>query len=188
MAIDRLIFPAGVHWCHTTRSDPWVSYTLCRHVRPRVSDTPGSVLRAQQRGHRWSNPKYKGTLGPSPLYSNTVRGWPVKQTHLPLPEYGGPTPAQAEVRLVSEELSNEPTTQRAHTVIPRIGSAYKPKGYPSHPPNPLSILLVFCRINRDRCPYLGESRSMTAARSTPITRAGGRLPCRPTKSLRLPTR
>src|SRR3954464_4280320 len=27
--------------------------------------------------------------------------------------------------------------------IPRIGSAYKPKGYSSHPPNPLSILLVF---------------------------------------------
>src|ERR1041384_3143488 len=25
--------------------------------------------------------------------------------------------------------------------IPRIGSAYKPKGYSSHPPNPLSILL-----------------------------------------------
>src|SRR4051812_16766596 len=28
-------------------------------------------------------------------------------------------------------------------VIPRIGSAYKPKGYSSHPPNPLSILLCF---------------------------------------------
>src|ERR1043165_7521571 len=95
---------------------------------------------------------------------------------------------QPEVKLVSEELSNEATTQRAHTVIPRIGSAYKPKGYSSHPPNTLSILLVFCRINRDRCTYLGESRSTTAARSTPITRAGGRLPCHPTNSLWLPTR
>src|SRR4051812_41219996 len=28
-------------------------------------------------------------------------------------------------------------------VIPRGGSAYKPKGYSSHPPNPLSILLSF---------------------------------------------
>src|SRR4051812_11906610 len=65
-------------------------------------------------------------------------------------------------------------------VIPHIGSAYKPKGYSSLPPNPLSILLVFCRINHDRCPYLGESRSTTAARSTPIIRAGGCLPCRPT--------
>jgi hypothetical protein len=67
----------------------------------------------------------------------------VKQTHLPLPEYGGPIPAQAAVLLVSEELSNEATTQGAHTVIPRGVSAYKPKGYSSHPPNPLSILLVF---------------------------------------------
>src|SRR3954464_3483262 len=73
--------------------------------------------------------------------------------------------------------------------IPRIGSAYKPKGYSSHPPNPLSILLVFfCRDNHYRCSYLSESRSTTAVRSTPITRAGGRLPCRPTNSLRLPTR
>ena len=50
--------------------------------------------------------------------------------------------------------------------IPRIGSAYKPKGYSSHPPNPLSILLSFCRNNLYRCPYLNESRSTTAVRST----------------------
>src|SRR4051812_30238545 len=61
---------------------------------------------------RRSNPKYKGTFDPRPLYSCAVRGWPVKQTHLPLPEYGGPIPAQAAVLLVSEELSNEATTQR----------------------------------------------------------------------------
>src|ERR1043165_147247 len=30
--------------------------------------------------------------------------------------------------------------------IPWIGSAYKPKGYSSHSPNPLSILIIFCRI------------------------------------------
>ena len=52
-------------------------------------------------------------------------------------------------------------------VIPRIGSAYKPKGYSSHPPNPLSILIVFRRSNRDRCPYLTESWSTTVVRSTP---------------------
>src|SRR3954463_6535700 len=51
-------------------------------------------------------------------------------------------------------------------VIPRIGSAYKPKGYSSHPPNPLSILLVFCRDNHYRCSYLSESRTTTAVRST----------------------
>src|SRR3954468_11451050 len=61
---------------------------------------------------RRSNPKYKGTLDPCSLYSCAVRGWPVKQTHLPLLEYGGPIPAQAAVLLVSEELSNESTTQR----------------------------------------------------------------------------
>src|SRR3954470_10674812 len=68
----------------------------------------------------------KETLDPRPLYSCAVRGWPVKQTHLPLPEYGGPIPAQAAVLLVSEELSNEATTQGAHTVIPRGVSANKP--------------------------------------------------------------
>src|ERR1041384_8088503 len=51
-------------------------------------------------------------------------------------------------------------------VIPRIGSAYKPKGYSSHPPNPLSILLVFCRDNHYRCSYLSESWTTTAVRST----------------------
>src|SRR3954471_5299868 len=51
-------------------------------------------------------------------------------------------------------------------VIPRIGSAFKPKGYSSHPPNPLSILLIFCRDNHYRCSYLSESRTTTAVRST----------------------
>src|SRR3954465_14890112 len=55
-------------------------------------------------------------------------------------------------------------------------------GYSSHTPNPLSILIIFCRNNRDCFPYLSESRTTTAARSTHITRAGGRLPCRPTNS------
>src|SRR4051812_40289872 len=51
-------------------------------------------------------------------------------------------------------------------VIPRVGSAYKPKGYSSHPPNQLSILLVFYRDNHYRCSYLSESRTTTAVRST----------------------
>src|SRR3954470_24112059 len=42
-------------------------------------------------------------------------------------------------------------------LIPRVGSAYKPKGYSSHPPNPLSIFLIFCRDNRYCCPFPGES-------------------------------
>ena len=38
------------------------------------------------------------------------------------------------------------------------------------------------RDNRYRCLDLTDSRTTTAARSTPITRASGCLPCRPTKS------
>src|SRR3954471_1511519 len=52
----------------------------------------------------------------------------------------------------------------------------------SHPPDPLSILIIICRNNRYRCPYLGELWTTTAARSTTITRASGRLSCRPTNS------
>src|SRR3954463_4709362 len=51
-------------------------------------------------------------------------------------------------------------------VIPRVGSAYKPKGYSSYPPNPLNILLVFCSDDRYRCPLLNESWTTTAVRST----------------------
>src|SRR3954465_8964684 len=51
-------------------------------------------------------------------------------------------------------------------VIPRVGSAYKPKGYSSHQPNPLSILLFFCREIHYCCSYLSESRTTTAVRST----------------------
>src|SRR3954464_9621394 len=57
-------------------------------------------------------------------------------------------------------------TEAPICVIPRIGSAYKPKGYSSHPPNTLSILLVFFRDNHYRCSYLSESRTTTAVRST----------------------
>src|SRR3954463_15904765 len=56
----ELIFPAGVHYTRISR----VAYTLSGHTPPSLSDTPESILRAQQRGHRRSNPKYKGTLGP----------------------------------------------------------------------------------------------------------------------------
>src|SRR4051812_46861116 len=65
--------------------------------------------------------------------------------------------------------------------IPRVGSAYKPKGYSIHPPNPLSILLVFCRNNRYRCPYLSESQSTTAVRTTSNIGAGPVVP--PTRAV-----
>src|SRR3954466_12194389 len=43
---------------------------------------------------------------------------------------------------------------------------YRISGLTSHPPNPLSIFLIFCRDNHYRCSYLSESRTMTAVRST----------------------
>src|SRR4051812_13660372 len=39
-------------------------------------------------------------------------------------------------------------------------------GLSSHPPEPLSILLIFCRDNCYRCPLLNESRTTIAVRTT----------------------
>src|ERR1041385_8565540 len=39
-------------------------------------------------------------------------------------------------------------------------------GLSSHPPEPLSHFIIICRDNRYRCPFLGESRTTTAARTT----------------------
>src|SRR3954464_14270434 len=64
-------------------------------------------------------------------------------------------------------------------VIPRGGSAYKPKGYSSHPPNPLSILLVFCWDDRYRCPLLKRVADNDSSQGHQKRRC---LPCRPTNS------
>ena len=78
---NRLIFPTGVHWCHTTRSDPRVSYTLFRHVRPRgvryAEVHPSSSTESPSAG---LNPKYAGPWTPTPTYSCMVHGWPVKHS------------------------------------------------------------------------------------------------------------
>ena len=47
---------------------------------------------------------------------------------------------------------------------------------------PIKHFIIFCRDNRYRCTYLSESRTTTAATSTPKTSASVRLPCRPTNS------
>src|SRR3954463_9606071 len=131
------------------------------------------------------NPKGKGVMGPSPLALRVVARM-VDTTQL---YHGCGSDRAAMLNWTSfRSFERGYVAEAPIRVIPRIGSAYKTEGYSSHPPNPLSILLVFCRDNRYRCSYLSESRSTTAVRSTPITRAGGRLPCRPTNSLRLPTR
>src|SRR3954465_4814049 len=43
-------------------------------------------------------------------------------------------------------------------VIPRRGSAYKPKGYSSHPPNPLNIFISFLSGRPLSLPLIEKSR------------------------------
>src|SRR3954471_23646267 len=74
---------------------------------------------------RRSTPKYKGTLDTCPLYYCAVRGWPIKQTHSHYRSRRSKPGNQPEVNQTSEEPSNEATTQRSHTVVPRGGSAYR---------------------------------------------------------------
>src|SRR3954468_4780880 len=50
-------------------------------------------------------------------------------------------------------------------IIPRVGSAYKPKGYSRHSPDQLSIFIIL-RENRYRCLDLTDSRLTTAVRTT----------------------
>src|SRR3954469_7391256 len=90
-----------------------VAYTMLGNTPPRLSDTTKSILRAQQRGH---------------LSFVLLRGaWLAGEADPPpTTRVGSPIPAQAAILLTSEEPSNEATTQRAHTVIPHGGSAYKP--------------------------------------------------------------
>src|SRR3954471_12700621 len=65
-----------------------------------------------------------------------------------------------------------------HTVIPCGGSAYKPKGYSSHPPNPLSILLFSVGTTVIVGPFW-MSRGQRQQPGPPVHRC---LPCRPTNS------
>src|ERR1043165_4037005 len=51
-------------------------------------------------------------------------------------------------------------------VIPRIGSAYKPKRLPKSSAEPVKHFMNFLSDNRYRCPYLSESRTTTAVRFT----------------------
>jgi hypothetical protein len=84
---NRLSSLQGLHYCYPTRSDLQGGVHLVR-------ECPTEAIRyaevhpssSTERPSAGLNPKYKGTLDPCPLYSCTVRGWPVKQTHLPLPE------------------------------------------------------------------------------------------------------
>src|SRR3954470_20429800 len=91
---NRLSSLQGLHYCYPARSDLQGGVHLVRECPTEaiqyVAVHPSSSTERPSTG---LNPKHKGTLDPRPLYSCTVRGLPVKQTHLPLPEVGGPSPA-----------------------------------------------------------------------------------------------
>src|SRR3954467_6656460 len=63
-------------------------------------------------------------------------------------------------------------------VIPRVGSAYNPKGYSSHPPNPLRNLLFFVETTVIVAPFW-LSRGQRQQSVPPVHRC---LPCRLTNS------
>src|SRR3954463_12307333 len=54
-------------------------------------------------------------------------------------------------------------------VIPRIGSAYKPKGYSSHPPNPLKHLISFLSGRPLSLPLIEMSRGQRQQSGPPVT-------------------
>src|ERR1041385_2021565 len=74
---NRLIFPAGVHLCYTTRTDLQGGGNLVRErsteaIRHFVAHLSNST----ERPSAGLNPKYAGPWTPTPTYSCTVRGWP----------------------------------------------------------------------------------------------------------------
>src|ERR1041385_6952928 len=90
---------------------------------------------------------------------------------------------QAAVLLTSEELSDENTMRRAHTVIPHVGSAYRPTGLSSHPPNHLAFS-YYLPDNRYRC--LTNNTTDNEQQQGPPVTSGPALSSR--QSTRLPTR
>src|ERR1041384_7134428 len=78
-AIDRSIFPAGVHLCYTTRTDLQGGGNLVRErsteaIRHFIAHLSNST----ERSSAGLNPKYARPCPPARTYSFTVRGWPVK--------------------------------------------------------------------------------------------------------------
>src|SRR3954469_15160159 len=119
------------------------------------------------------SPKGKGVMGLSPLALRVVART-VDTTQL---YHGRGSDRAAMLNWTSSRAFERGYVAEAPIrVIPRVGSAYKAKGYSSHPLNPLNILLIFYRDNHYRCSYLNEARSTTTVRSTPITRAGTTCP------------
>src|ERR1041385_1547634 len=76
---NRLIFPAGVHLCYSTRTDLQGGGNLVRErsteaIRHFIAHLSNST----ERSSAGLYPMYAGLWTLTPTYSCTVRGWPVK--------------------------------------------------------------------------------------------------------------
>src|SRR3954464_4471240 len=82
-AIDRSIFPAGVHWRDYDARISRVAYTLLGSTPPKLSDTKKPILRkTTERSFAGLYPMYAGLWTLTRTYSCTVRDWPVKQKQM----------------------------------------------------------------------------------------------------------
>src|SRR4051812_45859616 len=76
---NRLIFPAGVHFCYTTRTDLQGGGHLVRERSTKaIRHFVAHISNSTERPFAGLNPKYAGPWTPTRTYSCTVRGWPVK--------------------------------------------------------------------------------------------------------------
>src|SRR4051812_11680487 len=129
--------PAGVHWCDTARSDLQGGVHLIRECRPGPTRPAEPHPMTHQRGPRRSTVL-------------SARGsWAIAPC---TPGRCAPSGSSAAARsdpIIMMNWTSFRAFERGYAaeapirVIPRIGNAYKPKGYSSHPSNPLSILLSF---------------------------------------------
>src|ERR1044072_4616042 len=108
-AIDRSIFPAGVHWCDTTRSDLQGGVHLVREHPTEAIRHNAVHPTAHQRGPRRSTAlRARGSWAYHPSLSGSLRGrWIPRNSIMD----ADPTVPQCGTERLSE-LSNEATSRR----------------------------------------------------------------------------
>src|SRR3954468_16945728 len=76
---NRLIFPAGVHLCYTTRTDLQGGGHLVRERSTEaIRQSTAHLSNSTERSSAGLYPMCAGLWTLTPTYSCTVRGWPVK--------------------------------------------------------------------------------------------------------------
>src|SRR3954471_16688169 len=84
---NRLIFPAGVYLCYTTRTDLQGGGHLVReHSTKAIRHSTSHLSNSTERSSSGLNPKYAGPWTPTRTYSCTVRDWPVKRKQKQVPQ------------------------------------------------------------------------------------------------------